>query len=67
VHIATFAEKAGLDAAQVRSLAVGDPVDECWDAADRAVLVCGWYHAVSFTVRAPWLPLEPGTARPDSP
>ncbi|MEV4148532.1 carboxymuconolactone decarboxylase family protein [Amycolatopsis sp. NPDC049691] len=101
VHIATFAEKAGLDAAQVRSLAGGDPADECWDAADRAVLkavdelhatydladgtwadlehavgqdgvldlllVCGWYHAVSFTVRALRLPLEPGTARPDSP
>ncbi|MGW5716437.1 carboxymuconolactone decarboxylase family protein [Amycolatopsis sp. NPDC003865] len=101
VHIATFAGKAGLDAEQVRSLAAGGPADECWDAADRAVLaavdelhatadladgtwadlvaaagedgaldlllVCGWYHAISFTVRALRLPLEPGTARPDSP
>ncbi|MEU0797853.1 hypothetical protein ABZ342_47970 [Amycolatopsis sp. NPDC005961] len=31
------------------------------------LLVCGWYHAISFTVRALRLPLEPGTARPDSP
>jgi alkylhydroperoxidase family enzyme len=95
VHIATFAEKAGLDASQVRSLAAGGPADACWDAGDRAVLtavdelhathdlgdetwaalvaaagedgaldlllVCGWYHAISFTVRALRLPLEPGT------
>ncbi|MEV6832510.1 carboxymuconolactone decarboxylase family protein [Amycolatopsis sp. NPDC051102] len=101
LHIATFARKAGFDAAQVRSLGVGSPVDSCWDAGDRAVLqavdelhathdlsdgtwaaledavgqdgvldlllVCGWYHAISFTVRALRLPLEPGTARPDSP
>jgi alkylhydroperoxidase family enzyme len=101
VHIAAFAGKAGLDAAQIRSLAAGGPADACWDAADRAVLtavdelratadlsdgswadlvaavgedgaldvllVCGWYHAISFTVRALRLPLEPGTARPDSP
>ncbi|WP_370970279.1 carboxymuconolactone decarboxylase family protein [Amycolatopsis sp. cg9] len=101
VHIANFAEKAGLDAAQVRSLAGGGPADGCWNAADRAVLaavdelhatadladatwaglvdaagedgaldvllVCGWYHAVSFTVRALRLPFEPGTMGPDSP
>ncbi|GAB3137848.1 carboxymuconolactone decarboxylase family protein [Amycolatopsis stemonae] len=100
VHIAVFAEKAGLGAEQVRSLATGSPADACWDAGDRAVLaavdelhatsdladgtwsalvaaagedgaldlllVCGWYHAISFTVRALRLPLEPGTARPDS-
>ena len=101
VHLATFAEKAGLHDDQIRSLAVGDPADECWDAADRAVLkavdelhatydladgtwadltdavgddgaldlllVCGWYHAISFTVRALRLPLEPGATGPDSP
>ncbi|MGW4649882.1 carboxymuconolactone decarboxylase family protein [Kitasatospora sp. NPDC004289] len=95
VHVAGFAEKAGLDAAQLASLATGTPADDCWDAADRAVLeavdelhttfdlsddawarlvavadedaalelvlVCGWYHAVSFAVRALRLPLEPGT------
>ncbi|SEF30975.1 Carboxymuconolactone decarboxylase family protein [Amycolatopsis pretoriensis] len=101
VHIATFAEKAGLREEQIRSLAAGSPDDVCWDAGDRAILkavdelhvthdladgtwadletavgedgvldlllVCGWYHAISFTVRALRLPLEPGTARPDSP
>jgi alkylhydroperoxidase family enzyme len=97
VHIAVFADQAGLSATQVRSLADGGPDDECWtDPADRAViravdelhatadltddswaaldatigemgaldllLLCGWYHAISFTVRALRLPLEPGTA-----
>ncbi|GGR62780.1 hypothetical protein GCM10010197_32600 [Nocardioides luteus] len=96
VHVTTFAEKAGLDAAQLTSLARGLPTDGCWDGADRAVLeavdelhstfdladdtwtrlvdvvgedgaldlvlVCGWYHAISFAVRALRLPLEPGTA-----
>ena len=96
IHIAFFGEKAGLDAAQVTSLAGGGPDDPCWtDPADRAVLravdelratsdltdetwdgltgaagpdgaldvilVCGWYHAISFAVRALRLPDEPGT------
>jgi alkylhydroperoxidase family enzyme len=39
VHIAAFAAKAGLTDAQVRSLASGDPGDDCWsDPADRALL-----------------------------
>ncbi|KAA9161090.1 carboxymuconolactone decarboxylase family protein [Amycolatopsis acidicola] len=93
VHIATFAEKAQLSAAQISSLATGGPADDCWDTADRAVLqavdelhatydladetwanlvtaigedatldvllVCGWYHAISFTVRALRLPRNP--------
>src|SRR5205823_3182690 len=95
VHIAAFAGKVGLTEAQLRSLAHGTPDDQCWDAADRAViagvdelhqthdlsdsswatlvahlgedgvldlvLLAGWYHAISFTVRALRLPLEEGT------
>lgn len=95
VHVAGFAEKAGLDAAQLASLADGRPTDDCWHTTDRAVLeavdelhttfdlsddtwanlvavadedaalelvlVCGWYHAISFAVRVLRLPLEPGT------
>ena len=39
VHIAVFAEKAGLGHEQVRSLARGSHDDPCWtDPADRAVL-----------------------------
>src|SRR5687767_5653984 len=39
VHIAAFAEKAGLTADQIASLARGHHTDDCWtDAADRAVL-----------------------------
>ncbi|HEX2316348.1 MAG TPA: carboxymuconolactone decarboxylase family protein [Thermomonospora sp.] len=96
VHIAVFAEKAGLSPGQIRSLVAGDAEDPCWDdPADRAVLravdalcdaddladerwedlvrhigeeaavdlllVCGWYHAISFVARAVRLPPEPGT------
>ncbi|GHI04153.1 carboxymuconolactone decarboxylase [Streptomyces cellostaticus] len=95
VHVAGFAEKAELNPGQLTSLAFGRPDDDCWEAADRAVLeavdelhatfdlsdetwatltaavgddaaldlvmVCGWYHAISFAVRALRLPLEPGT------
>ena len=95
IHATVFGGKAGLDAAQLRSLADGSASDECWDSRDRAViaavdalhdrndlsdgewqdlvavagedgavdllLVCGWYHAISFAVRALRLPPEPGT------
>ncbi|WP_255945875.1 carboxymuconolactone decarboxylase family protein [Streptomyces odontomachi] len=96
VHMATFAEKAGFDAHQIRSLVAGGPEDGCWaDPADRAVLravdalcathdlsddqwreltdaigqeatvdlllLCGWYHAISFTARVLRLQPEPGT------
>jgi hypothetical protein len=59
-----------------RRLRVGDPRrrsdldDGEWDALVRAagedgavdlLLVCGWYHAISFVARALRLPLEPGT------
>ena len=48
---------------------VGDVTDELWAALrghfDEAQLLdltmlCGWYHAISFTARAARLPLEPG-------
>lgn len=48
----------------------GDLDDGQWDALVRAagedgaidlLLVCGWYHAISFVARALRLPLEPGT------
>lgn len=35
------------------------------DGALDLLLVCGWYHAISFTVRALRLPLEPGAAGPN--
>jgi len=96
LHVAVFAERAGLDDPQLASLASGWPGDPCWGCVDRAVLravdalhdrsdlddaewaalvmavgeegaidlllLCGWYHAISFAVRALRLPLEPGTA-----
>lgn len=48
-----------------------DLADDSWsdlleavgeDGAVELTLVAGWYHAISFTVRALRLPLEPGTA-----
>ncbi|MGD0064476.1 MAG: carboxymuconolactone decarboxylase family protein [Streptosporangiaceae bacterium] len=50
--------------------ASSDLTDEGWDGLTSAVgedgaldllLLCGWYHAISFTVRALRLPMEPGT------
>lgn len=49
--------------------ATGDLDDTTWatlvqttgeNGAVELILVCGWYHAISFTVRALRLPLEPG-------
>ena len=37
------------------------------DGALDLLLLCGWYHAISFTVRSLRLPLEPGTAPIPSP
>ena len=93
VHVAFFAERVGLTAAQVRSITTGGPDDDCWvdqrerlalelvdqlhDTADvdddlwarlerefsdeqllDLVLLCGWYHAISFVVRAARVELE---------
>jgi alkylhydroperoxidase family enzyme len=92
VHVAYFAERAGLSQEQVRSLTAGSPADGCWSEAERALiaacdalhdaadlsdatwgalaahcareqildllLLCGWYHAISFAARAARVPLE---------
>jgi alkylhydroperoxidase family enzyme len=92
VHVAYFAERAGLSAEQLRSLTAGSPGDPCWSASERALiaacdalhdasdlddaawqalaahfgreeildllLLCGWYHAISFAARAARVPLE---------
>src|SRR5690242_5708752 len=38
VHAVVFAPRAGLDAAQLRSLARGGPADACWSDDDRTLL-----------------------------
>jgi alkylhydroperoxidase family enzyme len=39
IHITVYAERAGLDDAQVRSLTHGGPADECWaDERDRLLI-----------------------------
>ncbi len=98
MHVAFFAERAGLSADQIRSLTHGDATDTCWerdrdrllieaadalhDAADvpdglwhrlaaefsepqvlDLLLLCGWYHAISFAANAARVPLEDGAPR----
>jgi hypothetical protein len=98
VHVAFFAQRVGLDTAQIASLTHGLPSDECWtDERDRLLihavdelhdhgditdglwdslagtfsemnlldllLLCGWYHAISFVGRGARVPLEPGAPR----
>jgi hypothetical protein len=95
VHVAFFAERAGLSWDQVSSLTHGSHLDPCWqterdrtlirlvdDLHDRSSLsdplwdelisefeepqvldltmLCGWYHAISFTARGADVPLEAG-------
>jgi alkylhydroperoxidase family enzyme len=38
VHVAAYAEKAGLTEVQVASLVTGGPDDPCWDEADRVLI-----------------------------
>ncbi len=87
MHVAYFAERAGLSADQVASLTTGDAADSCWtDESERLLIrvadelhdsndvsdelwsalsrqysqaqlldilmLCGWYHAISFVARA---------------
>jgi alkylhydroperoxidase family enzyme len=93
VHIAVFAEQAGLTRDQVASLTHGSATDPCWtDDRDRALvaavdqlhdggsvdddvlgrlretmgdeqvldltMLCGWYHAISFTASTAGVELE---------
>ena len=63
VHIAVFAEKAGLSPAQVRSLTAGSPDDPCWaDPGDRAVLhAVDALHARSDLTDGEWAALVAAT------
>jgi hypothetical protein len=98
VHVAFFASRVGLTAAQVTSLTHGASTDDCWtDQRDRVVidvcdalhdtsriddalwerlsvelvdaeildllLLCGWYHAISFAANGVALSLEDGVPR----
>jgi alkylhydroperoxidase family enzyme len=93
VHVAYFAQRAGLDGPQLTSLVHGGAGDPCWSAPRDRLLIravdalhdesdigqelwglleeefehaqlldltmlCGWYHAISFTATAARVPLE---------
>ncbi|MFF2809695.1 carboxymuconolactone decarboxylase family protein [Streptomyces sp. NPDC058000] len=101
VHIARFADRAGLTTDQITSLTHGSSADPCWtserdrlllDTADTLhstydiddalwerltaefsseqildlLMLCGWYHAISFTARTARLPREAGAPRFDT-
>ncbi|MER6031089.1 carboxymuconolactone decarboxylase family protein [Streptomyces sp. NPDC001851] len=101
VHIARFADRAGLTTEEITSLTHGSSADPCWtgesdrlliDTVDAlhdghdiddtlwarlgthyspeqildVLMLCGWYHAISFTARATRLPPEPGAPRFDT-
>jgi alkylhydroperoxidase family enzyme len=98
VHLAFFADRAGLTSEEVASLTHGAPTDRCWtNPRDRVLIevvdalhdcsripdriwerltwelteaeildllmLCGWYHAISFAANAVELPLEDGAPR----
>jgi alkylhydroperoxidase family enzyme len=98
VHVAFFAERAGLTVEQIRSLTNGAPSDPCWvDSRDRLLLhaadslhdhseiddqlwsqlraelseaelldllmLCGWYHAISFAANGSRIDIEAGAPR----
>ena len=98
VHVAFFAERAGLTPAQVTSLTHGVSTDPCWSTVrdrvlldvadalhDRAtidadlwerlseelddaevldlLMLCGWYHAISFTANGVGVEMEDGAPR----
>lgn len=55
VHVAVFAERAGLDAAQQRSLARGGADDPCWSQEDRLLIrTCDMLQARSDLDDALW-------------
>lgn len=98
VHVAFFAERVELTAAQIGSLTHGSADDPCWtDERDRLLIaatdalhddadldddlwvrlsrelsepevldltmLCGWYHAISYTANAARVPHEEGAPR----
>ncbi|MGY4827578.1 carboxymuconolactone decarboxylase family protein [Sphaerotilaceae bacterium SBD11-9] len=59
VHAALFAERAGLDAAQLASTVSGSPVDACWGDDDRLLLrLCDALHAGCSVDDALWADLR---------
>jgi hypothetical protein len=98
VHVAFFAERVALSKAQVASITIGGPSDECWiDDSERLLievvdalhdssniddglwarlaqtfdqvqlldilLLCGWYHAISFAANGTHVAPEEGAPR----
>jgi alkylhydroperoxidase family enzyme len=59
VHVAFFAERAGLDAAELRSLVRGGPDDACWKPEDALLIrFCDALHAACDIDDALWAGLR---------
>jgi alkylhydroperoxidase family enzyme len=55
VHIAFFAERAGIDETMQRSLVLGSGEDPCWSGAERAIIrACDELHAAADLSDAAW-------------
>ena len=55
VHVAIYAEKAGLTQEQVRSIVRGSPADPCWDEVDALLIrLCDSLHARCDVDEALW-------------
>jgi alkylhydroperoxidase family enzyme len=58
VHVSVFAAKAGLTEAQIMSLTVGGPDDNCWTDADRVLIrLCDSLHGDCTVDDALWAQL----------
>ena len=58
VHVSVFAAKAGLTEAQIMSLTVGGPDDNCWTDADRVLIrLCDSLHGDCTVDDALWAEL----------
>lgn len=66
VHVAFFAEKAGFDAEQIRSLTHGSADDACWSPAERALIAAvDELHDRSTITDARWRALAEHHAEPE--
>ena len=59
VHVAFFAERAGLDGVMQRSMVFGSGEDPCWTDAERAIIrACDQLHATADLSDAAWQDLR---------
>jgi alkylhydroperoxidase family enzyme len=59
VHVAIYADRAGLDQTQIRSIVHGGPHDACWSDEERLILrLCDTLHTTASVDDALWQELS---------